>query len=146
AIVGTMFGIATSLGLGVTQINAGLNYLLGFPIGIGVQIPLIAGITLLATISVVTGLDKGIRILSEGKLVVAILLLLFVLIAGPTADLFRGFVQTLGLYLDHIVLRTFTISAYEPTPWVDAWTLFYWAWWISWSPLVGMFIARISRG
>jgi len=146
AIVGTMFGIATSLGIGVSQINAGLNYLLGIPIGIGVQLPLIAVITALATVSVVTGLDKGVRILSEINLVVAILLMLFVLVFGPTALLFRDFVQNLGLYLDTLLLRTFNIYAYEPTPWIDAWTLFYWAWWISWSPFVGMFIARISRG
>ncbi|WP_230534373.1 BCCT family transporter [Microvirga roseola] len=146
AIVGTMFGIATSLGVGVSQINAGLNYLLGLPIGLEVQLPLIAVITALATISVVTGVDKGVRILSETNLVVAILLMVFVLVVGPTAQLFRDFVQNLGLYLDTLVLRTFNIYAYEPTPWIDAWTLFYWAWWISWSPFVGMFIARISRG
>ncbi len=146
AIVGTMFGIATSLGLGVSQINAGLYYLIGLPIGLQVQLPLIIAITALATISVATGLDKGVRILSETNLLLAILLMLFVLIVGPTAELFRDFVQNIGLYLDTIVLRTFNIYAYEPTPWVDAWTLFYWAWWISWSPFVGMFIARISRG
>lgn len=146
AIVGTMFGIATSLGLGVSQINAGLNYLVGLPMGPHVQLPLIAIITALATVSVVTGLDKGVRILSETNLVVAVLLMFFVLFVGPTADLFRDFVQNLGLYLDTLVLRTFNIYAYEPTPWIDAWTLFYWAWWISWSPFVGMFIARISRG
>ena len=146
AIVGTMFGIATSLGLGVAQINAGLNYLVGLPINPGVQIVLIVAITLLATVSVVTGLDKGIRILSETNLVIAVLLMIFVLIMGPTAELFRDFVQNLGLYLDTLLLRTFNIYAYEPTPWVDGWTLFYWAWWISWSPFVGMFIARISRG
>lgn len=146
AIVGTMFGIATSLGLGVSQINAGLHYLIGLPIGLQVQLPLIIAITALATISVATGLDKGVRILSETNLLLAILLMLFVLIVGPTAELFRDFVQNIGLYLDTIVLRTFNIYAYEPTPWVDAWTLFYWAWWISWSPFVGMFIARISRG
>lgn len=146
AIVGTMFGIATSLGLGVSQINAGLHYLTGLPVGLQVQLPLIIAITAMATISVVTGLDKGVRILSETNLLLAILLMLFVLIVGPTAELFRDFVQNIGLYLDTIVLRTFNIYAYEPTPWVDAWTLFYWAWWISWSPFVGMFIARISRG
>lgn len=146
AIVGTMFGIATSLGVGVSQINAGLNYLLGIPIGIEVQLPLIAFIIALATVSVVTGLDKGVRILSETNLVVAILLMIFVLVVGPTAHLFRDFVQNLGLYLDTLLLRTFNIYAYEPTPWIDSWTLFYWAWWISWSPFVGMFIARISRG
>ncbi|MDZ5698524.1 BCCT family transporter [Chelativorans sp. M5D2P16] len=146
AIVGTMFGIATSLGLGVSQINAGLNYLVGLPMGPQVQLPLIALVTALATVSVVTGLDKGIRILSESNLVVAVLLMLFVLVVGPTASLFRDFVQNIGLYLDTLVLRTFNIYAYEPTPWIDGWTLFYWAWWISWSPFVGMFIARISRG
>src|SRR5690606_9918419 len=146
AIVGTMFGIATSLGVGVSQINAGLAYLLGFPIGPIVQVPLIVVVTALATVSVVTGLDKGVRILSEINLVVAILLMLFVLVVGPTAQLFRDLVQNLGLYLDTLILRTFNIYAYEPTPWIDAWTLFYWAWWISWSPFVGMFIARISRG
>jgi choline/glycine/proline betaine transport protein len=146
AIVGTMFGIATSLGLGVSQINAGLNYLTGVPIGLEVQLPLILVITGLATISVVTGLDKGVRILSEVNLLIAILLMLFVLVVGPTAQLFRDFVQNIGLYLDSLVLRTFNIYAYQPTPWIDDWTLFYWAWWISWSPFVGMFIARISRG
>ncbi|GAA0606678.1 BCCT family transporter [Paenochrobactrum glaciei] len=146
AIVGTMFGIATSMGLGVSQMNAGLNYLLGVPIGLHIQLPLVAVVTTLATISVVTGLDKGVKILSETNLIFAILLMLFVLVVGPTTELFRDFVQNIGLYLDTIVLRTFNIYAYEPTPWVDAWTLFYWAWWISWSPFVGMFIARISRG
>lgn len=146
AIVGTMFGIATSLGVGVSQINAGLAYLLGVPVGPIVQLPLIAGVTALATISVVTGLDKGVRILSEANLVVAILLMIFVLVVGPTAQLLRDLVQNLGLYLDTLILRTFNIYAYQPTPWIDAWTLFYWAWWISWSPFVGMFIARISRG
>jgi len=146
AICGTLFGLATSLGLGVLQINAGLNYLLGVPVGAPVQLVLIAAIIAVATISVVTGVDKGIRRLSEFNLMVAVLLMLFVLAFGPTALLLRDFVQNIGYYLDTIVLRTFNIYAYEPTPWIDAWTLFYWAWWISWSPFVGMFIARISRG
>ncbi len=146
AICGTLFGIATSLGFGVLQINAGLSFLLGVPNSAIVQIILIAVITVVATISVVTGVDKGIRRLSELNLVVAILLMLFVLVVGPTAQLLRDFVQNIGFYLDSIVLRTFNIYAYEPRPWIDAWTLFYWAWWISWSPFVGMFIARISRG
>ncbi len=146
AIVGTVFGIATSMGVGVAQINAGLNFLLDIPIAIPVQLVIIAIVTAMATLSVVSGLDKGVRILSELNLVVAILLMLFVLFMGPTTELFRDLVQNLGLYLDSMVLRTFNIYAYEPTPWIDAWTLFYWAWWISWSPFVGMFIARISRG
>ena len=146
AIVGTMFGLATSLGVGVSQMNAGLNYLLGVPVGAEIQLALIAIVTFLATISVVTGLDKGVRILSEANIMVAVLLMIFVLAVGPTAQILRDFVQNIGLYLDTLILRTFNIYAYEPTPWIDAWTLFYWAWWISWSPFVGMFIARISRG
>jgi choline/glycine/proline betaine transport protein len=146
AICGTLFGVATSLGFGVLQINAGLNYLLGLPNGTPVQLVLIAIITAVATISVATGVDKGIRRLSELNLILAVLLMLFVLAVGPTAQLLRDFVQNIGFYLDTIVLRTFNIYAYEPRPWIDAWTLFYWAWWISWSPFVGMFIARISRG
>lgn len=146
AVVGTMFGLATSLGLGVMQINAGLAYLLGTPVGPVVQIPLIAIITACATASVLSGLDRGVRILSETNLLLAIALMLFVLVVGPTGLLLRDFVQNIGIYLDSLLLRTFNIYAYEPTPWIDSWTLFYWAWWISWSPFVGMFIARISRG
>jgi choline/glycine/proline betaine transport protein len=146
AICGTMFGIATSLGFGVMQINAGLNYLIGVPIGTTTQVVLIAIVSSIAAISVVTGLDKGVRRLSELNLIVAVLLMVFVLLVGPTADLMRSFVQNIGLYLDTFLLRTFNIYAYEPRPWIDDWTLFYWAWWISWSPFVGMFIARISRG
>jgi choline/glycine/proline betaine transport protein len=146
AVVGTIFGIATSLGFGVLQINAGLAYLLDVPVGTIVQVLLIAAITAVATVSVVTGLDKGVRRLSEFNLIVAVALMLFVLVVGPTAELLRDFVQNIGLYLDDFIPRTFNIYAYEPRPWIDAWTLFYWAWWISWSPFVGMFIARISRG
>jgi choline/glycine/proline betaine transport protein len=146
AICGTLFGLATSLGFGVLQINAGLNFLLGIPVSIYVQLVLVAGVTAIATISVVTGLDKGVRILSELNLSFAVLLMLFVLLVGPTSLLMRDFVQNIGLYLDTLLLRTFNIYAYEPRPWTDRWTLFYWAWWISWSPFVGMFIARISRG
>jgi len=146
AICGTLFGIATSLGFGVLQINAGLTFLLGVPNGTPVQLILIAVITAIATISVVTGIDKGIRRLSELNLIVAVLLMVFVAVVGPTTQLLRDLVQNIGFYLDTFLLRTFNIYAYEPRPWIDAWTLFYWAWWISWSPFVGMFIARISRG
>ncbi|WP_338150895.1 BCCT family transporter [Neoroseomonas soli] len=146
AICGTVFGIATSLGFGVLQITAGLNFLLGISAGTATQILLIAVIMGAATISVLTGLDKGVRRLGEFNLLLAIALMLFVLAVGPTRLLMRDFVQNIGLYLDTLLLRTFNIYAYEPKPWIDAWTLFYWAWWISWSPFVGMFIARISRG
>ncbi|WP_313088715.1 choline BCCT transporter BetT [Pseudomonas sp.] len=146
AIIGTVLGVATSLGLGVTQINSGLNHLYGVPISIPVQIALIIGTTLLATISVVTGLDKGVRRLSELNLTLAVLLLLLVLIAGPTVFILQTFVQNTGNYFSQIVTATFNLYAYEPNDWIGGWTLFYWGWWLAWSPFVGLFIARISRG
>ncbi len=146
AIIGTVFGIATSLGLGVAQINSGLNHLFGLPVSLSVQIVLIIGASLLATISVASGLDRGIRILSETNLALAVALLLFVLVLGPTVFLLQTFVQNTGEYLSEIVSKTFNLYAYEPTDWIGGWTLFYWGWWIAWSPFVGLFIARISRG
>ncbi|MEX1199148.1 MAG: choline BCCT transporter BetT [Methylophaga sp.] len=146
AVLGTMFGVATSLGLGVLQINSGLNYLFDMPESIFVQVTIIGGITVLATASVVAGLDAGIKRLSELNLTLAIILLLFVLIAGPTLFLFQSLVQNTGTYLNELITRTFNIYAYDPTDWLGSWTLFYWGWWIAWSPFVGMFIARVSRG
>jgi choline/glycine/proline betaine transport protein len=146
AILGTMFGVATSLGVGVMQVNAGLNYLFGLPVSTTVQVMLIVAITCGATASVVAGLDAGIRRLSELNLLLAVLLLLFVLFAGPTVTLLSSFIQNIGMYLSNFVDMTFRLYAYEPNEWFGDWTLFYWAWWISWSPFVGMFIARISRG
>jgi choline/glycine/proline betaine transport protein len=146
AIVSTIFGIATSLGLGVLQIDAGLGYLFGAPQDPWFQIVLIFVVIGLATISVVSGLDVGIRRLSEFNLVVALCLMLFVLATGPTGFLLEAFAQNVGNYLDNFFVRTFNLYAYEPREWMGGWTLFYWAWWIAWSPFVGMFIARISRG
>jgi choline/glycine/proline betaine transport protein len=146
AIIGTVLGVATSLGLGVAQINSGLNHLFGIPVGVTTQIILVIVTCGLATLSVASGLDKGIRILSETNLVLAAVLLLFVLVVGPTVFLFQTFVQNTGAYLSDIVNKTFNLYAYEPTDWIGGWTLFYWGWWIAWSPFVGLFIARISRG
>ena len=146
AIIGTVFGVATSLGVGVSQINTGLNYLIGIPVGTGVQIILIIAACGLATLSAASGLDKGIRRLSEFNMLLAVLLMLFVLLAGPTVFLFQTFVENTGLYLSGIVARTFNLYAYDPSDWIGGWTVFYWGWWISWSPFVGVFIARISRG
>ncbi len=146
AVLGTMFGIATSLGLGVMQVNAGLNHLVGLPVSTGMQLVLIAIITLLATVSVASGLDRGVRRLSELNLLLALLLMLFVLATGPTVFLLNAFFQNVGTYAADLVRMTFTIYAYEPNEWMGNWTLFYWGWWISWSPFVGMFIARVSRG
>lgn len=146
AVFGTMFGVATSLGLGVMQVNTGLNYLFGLTISTPVQIGLIAAITGFATISVVAGLDAGIRRLSILNIVLAVVLMLYMAISGPTQHLFQAVVQNTGHYLDTLISKTFNLYAYEPTDWMGAWTLFYWGWWIAWSPFVGMFIARVSRG
>jgi choline/glycine/proline betaine transport protein len=146
AMFGTMFGVATSLGLGVLQVNAGFEHIFGLPSTVGIQLVLIAVITTLATISVVLGLDVGIRRLSELNVILAVVILVFVLIAGPTVFLLRALMQNLGAYLSDVVRLTFRTYAYEPNEWLGSWTLFYWGWWIAWSPFVGMFIARISRG
>ncbi|MCD9029823.1 choline BCCT transporter BetT [Luteimonas sp. BDR2-5] len=146
AVLGTIFGLATSLGFGVIQINAGLNYLFDVPVGTTTQVILIAVITLIATGSVVSGLDKGVRRLSELNMIMAVMLLAFVLVAGPTVHLLQAFVQNTGMYVSSLFAMTFNLYAYEPSGWIGGWTLFYWGWWIAWSPFVGMFIARISRG
>jgi choline/glycine/proline betaine transport protein len=146
AVWGTAFGIATSLGFGVSQMNSGLAYLLGVPNNAGVQVGLIVVVMAAATASVMSGVGKGVRRLSELNLTLAVLLMIFVLVVGPTGFLFKALVQNFGFYLDHFFERTFTLYAYEPRAWMADWTLFYWAWWIAWSPFVGMFIARISRG
>ncbi len=146
AVLGTMFGIATSLGFGVMQVNAGLGYLFGLPENLGVQVTLIAVVTGAATLSVASGLGKGIRRLSELNIVLALLLLVFVLLAGPTEFLMQALVQNTGAYLGDLVADTFNLYAYQPNDWIGDWTLFYWGWWISWAPFVGVFIARVSRG
>jgi choline/glycine/proline betaine transport protein len=110
------------------------------------QLVLIAVVTILATITVATGLENGIRRLSELIIIVSVLLMLCILVLGPTGFLLSTFVENIGLYVHAFMARTFRIYAYEPSTWVGDWTLFYWGWWISWSPFVGMFIARISRG
>lgn len=146
AILSTIIGVATSLGLGVLQINSGLSYLFDVPSNLTVQLLLIIGTTALATISVVMGLDAGIKRLSEINIVFAVLLLVGVLSFGPTVLLLQMFVQNTGDYLADIVSKTFNLYAYTPTDWLGGWTIFYWGWWLAWSPFVGLFIARISRG
>ena len=146
AVVCTTCGVATSLGLGVLQINSGLAYLLGIPTGPGMQVLLIVATMGLATVSVVLGLDAGIKRLSEFNIGLAILLLVGVLLAGPTVVILQGTIENLGNYVGDLVTNTFNLYAYDPTDWLGGWTIFYWGWWLSWSPFVGLFIARISRG
>jgi choline/glycine/proline betaine transport protein len=146
AIFGTMFGVATSLGLGVLQINSGLDYLLGIGESAWLQVAIIAFVTLLATGSVLLGLSKGIQRLSQLNIVLSVVLLLFVLVAGPTLFLLRFLVEGIGDYVQHLPGLSFWNDAVAQSGWQDAWTIFYWGWWISWAPFVGMFIARVSRG
>jgi choline/glycine/proline betaine transport protein len=146
AVLGTIFGVATSLGFGVIQINSGLEYLFGVPNNLLVQVVLITVITAIATLSVGLGLDAGIRRISVLNMVLAGGLLAFVLVAGPTVYLLQTLVQNTGNYLTNLMHMTFNLYAYEPNEWIGGWTLFYWGWWIAWAPFVGMFIARVSRG
>ncbi len=142
----TLFGLATSLGLGVQQINAGLNHLFGVEISITIQIVLISTITLMATISVVLGVENGIRRLSELNIWAGLALLLFVLFVSQTVYLLDSFIQNVGMYVSRFVAMSTWREVYQSTNWEASWTVFYWAWWISWSPFVGMFIARVSKG
>ncbi|CAH0118220.1 Glycine betaine transporter OpuD [Paenibacillus sp. CECT 9249] len=146
AIIATAFGVATSLGLGVMQINGGLSFLFGLPNNITVQLIVIAVLTALFITSSVTGLDKGIRILSNTNLAIAVCLMLFILFLGPTSFIFDTFTSTLGLYLQNIIQMSLRLTPFTQSSWTASWTLFYWAWWIAWSPFVGSFIARVSRG
>ena len=145
AVFATMFGLATSLGYGATQANAGLNELFGITVGTTAQVLLITGITALALVSVVRGLDGGVKLLSEINMTFAGLLALFVLISGPTLFLFGFFWDSLLAYGQMLIPLSMPFAR-EDVNYSQGWTSFYWAWWISWSPFVGMFIARVSRG
>jgi BCCT family betaine/carnitine transporter len=145
AVLATLFGLATSLGLGAAQAASGLNYLFDIPMGETTQILLVIGITAITTVSVVAGLEKGVRRLSEINMMLAALLLLFVIIVGPTLALLTGFFTNLGSYLQYLPALSNPFGRTDSN-FVASWTAFYWAWWISWSPFVGMFIARVSRG
>ncbi len=145
AVLATLFGLATSLGLGASQAASGLNYLFDIPLGETTQIVLVIGITALALISVVKGLDAGVKKLSEINMVLALLLLVFVLIVGPTLAITYGFADNILSYVKNLPALANPVGR-EDSNFSSGWTAFYWAWWISWSPFVGMFIARVSRG
>ena len=146
ATVACLYGVATSLGLGVQQVNAGLSHLFGIPQNAWVQVLLIIGITAIATWSVVRGLESGIKFLSELNMALAILLMLFVFILGPTLFVLNGFIENVGNYLNNFISIATWNETYTGDNWQDSWTIFYWGWWIAWSPFVGMFIARVSYG
>ena len=146
AVVSTVFGVATSLGLGASQVNSGFGYLFGIDVSVTNQIVIMTVIVGLAVVSVATGLDKGIKILSETNMVLAVILLLLIFVLGPTVFLLQAYLQNIGDYIADIVHNTFNLFAYKKTDWIGGWTIFYWGWWLAWAPFVGLFIARISRG
>jgi len=147
AVIGTIFGIATTLGIGVVQLNYGLKVLFDVPEGLTAQMALIVLSVIIATISVTSGVDKGIRILSELNVALALGLILFVLFMGKTDFLLNALVLNVGDYVNRFMGMTLNTFAFDrPTQWMNSWTLFFWAWWVAWSPFVGLFLARISRG
>lgn len=147
AIIGTTFGIAVSVGLGVLQINAGMNIMWDVPIASHIHLAVILLITVAACISVGTGLDKGIKILSNINIALATGLMIFVLLAGPTLTLIEQSVESFGIYASSLPELMFWVDSHNENPdFLSTWTAFYWAWTICWGPYVGMFIARISRG
>lgn len=147
-IIATVIGVSTTLGFGSVQINGGLNYLFGIPNNVMIQICIIIITTILFLISAMSGLGKGVKILSNINLILAIGILSLVIIVGPTVRIFDTFTNTIGLYLQNFFIMSFRSAAFfnERRSWINSWTIFYWAWWISWSPFVGVFIARISKG
>ena len=146
AVLATLFGLATSLGLGAAQAGAGMEYVFGFENTVTLQVIIIAVVTAIAVVSVMLGIDKGVKVLSEFNIRLAALFLLFILIVGPTLYILGNFVQSTGHYLQNFASYATWIQVFEDGSFMTDWTVFYWAWWISWSPYVGMFIARISKG
>ena len=144
AVLSVLFGLATSLGLGIQQINSGLDYIMGIGFNVGIQVILIVIITLIAIVSVISGIDKGIKFLATLNMKIAFIFMMIIFLLGPSGYIIRLFSNSLGLYLGNIVQDAFYVSG--GSPWQGEWTIFYLAWWISWSPFVGMFIARISKG
>jgi len=146
AVIATAFGVATSLGMGATQINSGLNAVFGLPINTFSQAGIIVVTTALFLASAVSGVGRGVKWLSNGNLILAAVLAMAVLILGPTIAIVNTFTSTLGAYLSEFVRMSLRMSPFRDSSWIGDWTIFYWAWWISWSPFVGLFIARVSRG
>lgn len=144
--VGTLLGVATSLGLGAMQINSGFKSLVGLSYGVNTQVVIIIFITIIATISTVTGVKRGIKFLSITNIYIAIIMLSFVFIFGPTLFQFKLLLSATGDYFQNLIQTSFWIDTRNGNSWQVNWTIFYWGWWISWSPFVGIFIARISKG
>src|SRR5690625_2546212 len=148
AVFATVIGVASTLGFGAVQINGGLSYLFGIPLNFFVQVIIIIIVTGLFILSAWSGVSKGIKYLSNGNMILAGLLLLLVIVLGPTLFIFDSLTNTIGLYLQNLPRMSFRAAPITEShrEWINQWTVFYWAWWISWAPFVGIFIARVSRG
>jgi choline/glycine/proline betaine transport protein len=146
AVFGTAFGVATSLGLGIQQIATGLGLVTGLQVSTTIQLGILAAVTLAATVSAVSGVRRGVRYLSNINLLLSVCVLAFFLILGPTRHLLGSLIQGTGDYVQHLIGLSTWLDVTGHSRWQESWTVFYWAWWIAWSPFVGMFIARISKG
>lgn len=146
AVLATLFGLATSLGLGAAQAGAGMEYVFGLTNTVNLQITIIIFVTAVAVVSVVLGIDRGIKVLSQFNIGLAAFFLVFILVAGPTLYILGSFIQNIGHYVQNFPTYALWTETYQEGEFMTNWTVFYWAWWISWSPYVGMFIARISKG
>lgn len=146
AIFATVAGVATSLGIGTLQINSGLNYLFGLPTTTVIQLGIITVITIIYIWTAVSGINKGIKLLSDLNLLVAFTILALSIIVGPKIKMINSLTNGIGMYVDQFVSSSFHIEAFGDNSWIGGWTIFYWAWWIAWAPFVGTFIARISKG
>ena len=146
AVVATLFGLATSLGFGARQIATGLQFLFGIDSGVNTQITVILVITMIATVSVVTGLKKGVRFLSRLNMILALVFLTFVLFLTDTLSVMGIFIESTGMYFQRFIEIGTWSSSFVDSTWQNNWTIFYYAWWVAWAPFVGMFIARISKG
>ncbi len=146
AIFAVLFGVATALGIGALQLNGGLDYVFGIPVANTTQLIIIAVLTVAFMISAATGISRGILYLSLLNMGIAVTLLFFILFVGPTVFLLETYTQSIGQYLGSFFQMSFTAGVFDDSQWAENWTIFYWAWWISWAPFVGTFIARISRG
>jgi glycine betaine transporter len=146
SIFATVFGIATSLGLGAMQVTAGMHAIFGVPNELFVQLIVIAVATVLFIISINTGLEKGIQFLSNAAMILSFAIMLLILIVGPTMTIIKVFFNTTGLYISDFIHMSLRLKPFGEGEWIASWTLFYWAWWIAWAPFVGMFIARVSKG
>ncbi|HYE82121.1 MAG TPA: BCCT family transporter [Clostridia bacterium] len=146
AIFATVAGVATSLGIGTLQINSGLNYMFGLPTTTIVQLGIISVITVIYIWTAVSGIEKGIKLLSDTNLVFAFAILVLSIIVGPKIKMINSLTNGIGMYFDQFIYDSFHIEAFGDNGWIGGWTIFYWAWWIAWAPFVGTFIARISKG